>query len=436
VNDPQAVLAVLESSPALLVPMLQEIPEPLRKQRPIPGKWSAHEHLCHLAAFQAVLSERLERMLAEEAPPLTPYYPSAEEQAGSFLGLDTGEVMDRFTRERAAFVARLRELPPEGWERTGYHPEMPGYTVFRLARHAALHDLLHGYRMEEVLYKQDWPAPGVTEEPGEAAPRAPVPAAEGLAGLLPRLRAGEVNVFGPFEVPELPARHLRLYIPWDYAPDREGGNFALYMFDGQNVFDDGPSFSGGWYIHEAAERLARAGRPVPVIVGIDHGGESRVLELSPFPWEGKPGQISVFLDWITGTLMPVLQRELALRPGPLGAVVGGSSMGGLAALWSHFHYPHAFGGALAMSPSLWLADQAIFADLAEQPDPEVSRIYLDMGAREDKGRMLPIAAAMAAHLAGRGWDSDRLLWRPDAKGGHNEASWRRRLPKALRFLYR
>jgi predicted alpha/beta superfamily hydrolase len=274
------------------------------------------------------------------------------------------------------------------------------------------------------------------EEAGEAAPAGPPTVQEGIPGVLSHLRPGEVNVLGPFEVPELPARHVRIYLPRGYTPDREGGSFALYLFDGQNVFDDAPSFAGGWHIHEAAEKLARSGRPVPVIIGIDHGGASRIHELSPFAWEGKPGQIPVLLDWITGALMPALEEELKLCAGPLGAVIGGSSMGGLAALWSHFHYAHAFGGALVLSPSLWLAGQAIFADIAAQPDPPLSRIYLDMGGREDKGRQLPIAAAMAAHLAGRGWDRDSLLWRPDAKGGHNEASWRRRLPKALRFLYR
>lgn len=267
----------------------------------------------------------------------------------------------------------------------------------------------------------------------ESAPRS---VQDVIPGLLGHLRPGEVNVLGPIEVPELPARHLRIYLPRGYAPGREGGTAALYLFDGQNAFDDAPSFVGGWHVHEAAERLAKTGRPVPVIIGIDHGGETRILELSPFAWEGKPGQIPVLLDWLTGTLMPSLQTELKLHPGPAGSIIGGSSMGGLAALWSHFHYPHAFGGALVMSPSLWLAGQAIFADIGAQPDPPLSRIYLDMGAREDKGRQLPIAAAMAAHLAGRGWSSDRLLWRPGAKGGHNEASWRRRLPKALRFLYR
>jgi predicted alpha/beta superfamily hydrolase len=250
------------------------------------------------------------------------------------------------------------------------------------------------------------------------------------------LHTGEVNVVGPFDVPELGARHVRIYLPRGYRPDREGGNFGLYLFDGQNAFGDEPSFAGGWHVHEAAEKLTRSRRRVPVILGIDHGGEARVRELSPYPWKEEPGQIALLLDWLTGTLMPAAESELRLIPGPLGAVIGGSSMGGLAALWSHFHYPQAFGGALAMSPSLWLADQAIFADIAAQPDPPLSRIYLDMGAREGRGTQLPIAAAMAAHLAGRGWGPDRLLWRPDSKGSHNEACWRRRLPKALRFLYR
>jgi predicted alpha/beta superfamily hydrolase len=267
-------------------------------------------------------------------------------------------------------------------------------------------------------------------------PSSPVPVEAGLPGSLARMRAGEINLLGPFEAPGLAPRLIRVYLPRDYTPERSW--FALYMFDGQNVFDDAPSFSGGWHLHSAVERLARAGRPVPVAIGIDHGGKDRNWELSPFgfEFEGEPGQSHILLEWITGSLMPALTAELNLIPGPLGAVIGGSSMGGLCSLWSHFHYPHAFGGAMVMSPSFWVADQAIFGDVADQPTPEVSRVYLDAGAREDRGRLMPVVAAMAAHLAGRGYDDDRLMFRPDAKGAHNEASWRRRLPKALRFLYR
>ena len=265
-------------------------------------------------------------------------------------------------------------------------------------------------------------------------PAGPVAVEQGTPGALARMRGGEVNVLGPFETPGFKPRHVRVYLPRKYTPERPW--FGLWMFDGQNLFGDEGSFSGGWHLHEAVEGLARSRRPVPVVIGIDHGGESRIEELNPFEHNGQPGRLGDFLAWVTGTLMPALTAELCLHPGPLGAVIGGSSMGGLAALWSHFHHPEAFGGALVMSPSFWINGQAIFADIAAQPDPPVSRVYLDAGGREDKGRLLPVVAAMAAHLAGRGWDADRLTWRPDARGGHNEASWRRRLPKALRFLYR
>lgn len=246
---------------------------------------------------------------------------------------------------------------------------------------------------------------------------------------------GEIHHLGPFEVPGFPPREVRVYLPGSFDPGKP--HYALYLFDGQNVFDDGPSFSGGWHVHEAIEKVGAQGRrPVPIVIGIDHGGESRLAELSPFEVENVTGRIDEFLDWMTGALMPTLASELPLIPGPIGAVVGGSSMGGLASFYAHFRRPDVFGGALVMSPSFWIGDAEILRWVAEQPLPEVSRVYLDAGGREGRGTLLPLVASVAAHLANRGYDSDRLMFRPDTRGGHNERAWRRRMPKALRFFYR
>jgi trehalose-phosphatase len=257
---------------------------------------------------------------------------------------------------------------------------------------------------------------------------------EGIPGSLARMQPGEINLLGPFAVPELAPRLIRVYLPRGYDPAEP--RFGLYLFDGQNVFDDAGSFSGGWHVHAIVETLPKSHRPVPVVIGIDHAGVDRIRELLPFQIEEEPGKAEIFLAWITGRLMPALTAELNLIPGPLGAVIGGSSMGGLAALWSHFHYPQAFGGAIVMSPAFWVADQAIFADIAAQPTPEVSRLYLDGGVREAKSQVVEAVKTMAEQLTERGYDSDRLMWRADTRGTHSEASWRRRLPGALRFMYR
>ncbi len=267
------------------------------------------------------------------------------------------------------------------------------------------------------------------------APEAVHPEVEdGVPGALAGMKLGEVSLLGPFAVPGFVPRLVRVYLPRDYDPAEP--HLALYLFDGQNAFDDAPSFAGGLHAQTAAEGLAKTKRPVPVVVGIDHGGTERIFELSPFAVAEKAGRLESFLDWVTGLLMPALEAELNLLPGPRGAVIGGSSMGGLAAFWSHFRHPEAFGGSLVISPSFWLANQAIFGDIAARPTPGVSRVYLDAGAKEDKGRVVEAIKTMAEHLVGRGYDSDRLMWRADAKGTHSEACWRRRLPKALRFMYR
>jgi len=70
------------------------------------------------------------------------------------------------------------------------------------------------------------------------------------------------------------------------------------------------------------------------------------------------------------------------------------------------------------------------------PSPAISRIYLDCGRYENDGQMLADAAELAERLRRRGYTRRQLWWRPDARGHHHEAAWRRRLPRALRFMYR
>jgi predicted alpha/beta superfamily hydrolase len=243
-------------------------------------------------------------------------------------------------------------------------------------------------------------------------------------------------------------RTIRVFTPEDLKPGE--ARPVLYLFDGQNVFGDEGSYSGGWQAHVAVEELPRAsnGRPVmrPIVVGIPHGGEKRLSELSAWPISPTgekapkekmfPAGAEAFVGWVIGTVMPAVRARFAIPETPLAAVVGGSSMGGLASIWAHFRHPEVFGGALAMSPSLWVAQRAIFPYLEHRPTPQFSRIYLDCGALEGRGRMIGLARDLATKLEQRGYDDDRLLFVPDPRGTHEEAAWARRLPRALRFMFR
>lgn len=192
---------------------------------------------------------------------------------------------------------------------------------------------------------------------------------------------------------------------------------TLVLLDGQNVFGDHGSYAGGWHAHEAIDSLGPAFWPT-VVLGVPNDGLQRMREYG--------SQARDFLAALIRALPPFC------RAGP--CFIGGSSMGGLAALQAWIHHPEVFDGALVMSPSLWYGHRAVLHHIqrGDWPIPR-GRLYLDVGARE-RGRMLADAAELAATLAHLG--PDRLLWRPDARGTHHERHWRRRLPKALRFLLR
>lgn len=239
---------------------------------------------------------------------------------------------------------------------------------------------------------------------------------------------------GPFHIPGLRPRHVRVFVP-PGGPPAGPPPPMLCMFDGQNIFDDAPSFAGGWHLHEAVLRLSPRRYRRPVIVGIEHGGEERIKELSPWDTRHGPGAAGALIAWICGELVPGIAGQLGLPRGPQHTFIGGSSMGGLCALHAHFARPDTFGGALCMSPSLWLEGGRIFDDIAARPRPPVSTIYLDAGAKEAGGRMLRAAERMLEQLQRRGHGPGSLRFRADPRGKHNEADWRRRAPDALRFLF-
>ena len=152
----ESVIAALENAPAVIIPLIREVPAAIMKRRPQPGKWSAHEHACHLAEVHPLFFSRLDLMLSAPEPRITPYDPSTDMEEDALLKMDLYESMGRFSSDRRRLVERLKELSPDDWQRTAEHEEYSRYSILIMFRHLALHDMLHAYRIEELLLKKDW----------------------------------------------------------------------------------------------------------------------------------------------------------------------------------------------------------------------------------------------------------------------------------------
>ena len=154
--DTNKLIASLEAAPEIIIGLVREVPPENLKRRPAPGKWSAHEHACHISSGHLAFLARLDLMLSDPHPQIESIEPSPDEEAGSLLNIDLDEALGQYVRERALVVKRLKELSADDWQRTAEHEAFSHYSVYIMFRHMLMHEMLHAYRIDELMLKKDW----------------------------------------------------------------------------------------------------------------------------------------------------------------------------------------------------------------------------------------------------------------------------------------
>jgi predicted alpha/beta superfamily hydrolase len=239
-------------------------------------------------------------------------------------------------------------------------------------------------------------------------------------------------------------RLVRVWLPPDYDAACATRYPVLYLNDGQNLFDPATAFAGvDWRAGESAARLIAEGKIPPlIIVGIDNTGKNRVREYIPYrsldPRVSGP-QGKRYPDFLRREVMPLIEKQYAVAKGPEHTGLGGSSLGGLIALYTQLVAPGVFGRLLIESPSLFVAKRKILAECLGFRDWPY-RVYLGMGTREvgnaakDEKAVEDVRELEGILRAARLGKARLKVWIEEG-AAHNEAAWRARFPAALEFLY-
>lgn len=267
---------------------------------------------------------------------------------------------------------------------------------------------------------------------------------------------GDVRVIENFNSDILDGpRAVRVYLPPGYdEPANAARRYpVLYLLDGQNLFDvTTAAFGVEWQADEAAERLIADEEIAPLImVGVDNAGAGRIHEYTPVPGkirdeENVGGGGPDFARFLRGELKPAIDERFRTRPEPRHTAIGGSSLGGLMALYLIHEHPDTFKSAAVVSPALWWAEQHLTRRVDADATPLAgATLWLDMGTEEGVGpeaeqdtpsRQLRSTRALADILERESDALDTAYRYVEVDGGqHNEAAWAARFPDILRFLY-
>ena len=231
------------------------------------------------------------------------------------------------------------------------------------------------------------------------------------------------------EAPQLKTtKKIWIYLPKDYSATAKKYS-VIYMHDAQNIFDAKTSFSGEWNVDEKLDSLKAS----VIVVGIEHGNEKRIDELTPFKNEKYGGgNADNYLDFIVKTLKPYIDKNYRTKPKAKNTIIMGSSLGGLVSYYAILKYPEVFGKAGVFSPAFWFSNDIY--TLTEQTPKIKTKIYFLCGDKESDDmvkdmtkmeRLLDTKRCYCLHLT-----KSKIV-----KGGeHNEKLWRDGFVKAFLWL--
>jgi len=233
-----------------------------------------------------------------------------------------------------------------------------------------------------------------------------------------------------FFIPQL-NRHRRvwIYLPAGYANSRASYP-VLYMHDGQNLFDEATAAFGEWGVDKALDTLGnRFGETI--VVGIDHGGEKRINEYSPYDMARfGNGEGEAYANFLVKTLKPYIDKHYRTKRSKKFTSIAGSSMGGLISFYALMKYPRVFGAAGVFSPAFWISPE--WKTLSPKVLKKIKgRVFFFAGLKEGEEMvpdMLQVFEQMRVHSKAKMKTVIR------AEGRHNEATWRSEFPGFYEWL--
>ena len=242
-------------------------------------------------------------------------------------------------------------------------------------------------------------------------------------------------------------RPLHIYLPEGYENTDERYP-VMYFFDGHNLFtNEDATYGKSWSLKDFLDSWGKG----MIIVGMEcgHEGQERLSEYLPYK-ANAGSRFEVFepmghdtMEWIIHEIKPMIDREYRTIPFRECTGIGGSSMGGLMAIYGAVHYNRWISKAACVSSAIGFCMRPLMADMrGSNIDPD-TRMYLSWGTKEAWGIKNPDREDRSSKTYG--WNKRvvdyavsvgaAVKMECQVGGGHCEADWEKLVPNFMNFLW-
>jgi DinB superfamily len=115
------------------------------KQIVVPGKWSAFDNIAHLACYQPIFLQRLDRIETEDTPAFERYIAEQDPSFPGYQQRSLPQLLSSIDAQRSTILAKLQGLSENTLQRKGRHPRYGLLTVNQWTDFFLLHEAHHLY---------------------------------------------------------------------------------------------------------------------------------------------------------------------------------------------------------------------------------------------------------------------------------------------------
>jgi hypothetical protein len=137
------------AGPALLGRTVAGMTKEQLPARPVLGKWSTQEVVCHLADYEPIYADRMKRVIALNEPELFKGDPGLFAERLAYDQREVSEELALIEIVRKQMARILRSLTPEDFQRKGSHSRDGALTLEELLKRITGHIPHHARFIEE-----------------------------------------------------------------------------------------------------------------------------------------------------------------------------------------------------------------------------------------------------------------------------------------------
>ena len=138
-----SILSRLSNQHNSIAELILNVPQDRLHYHPAPGKWSIHDNVAHLARYNVVFQERINRIMLNDGAAFDRYVAELDHEFPSWQSKSTAALLHSIAVEREEINTISKNFSENDLKKTGVHPKFGRLIVAEWLEFFLLHEAHH-----------------------------------------------------------------------------------------------------------------------------------------------------------------------------------------------------------------------------------------------------------------------------------------------------